>query len=121
MNNLIKYSMLITLFSINIFAVEDVEEISVFKAKNHIGEYKIVCGKVKSTFLNRKIKGVPLYFNFARESTIYLDVSGNSTSYNRPGEIGSLLYYWFEDEGIFGFKNMEQYFNNINIYLGMEN
>ena len=67
MNNLIKHSILLALFSLNIFALEDVEEISVFKAKNHIGEYKIVCGKVKSTYLNRKIKGVPLYFNFARD------------------------------------------------------
>ena len=67
MNNFIKNSILLALFSLNIFSLEDVEEISVFKAKNHIGEYKIVCGKVKSTYLNRKVKGVPLYFNFARD------------------------------------------------------
>ena len=67
MKHLLNQLILFFLITFNIFATDEIEEISVFKAKNHIGEYKIVCGKVKSTQLNRKINGVPLYFNFARD------------------------------------------------------
>ena len=55
MKNLLNQLILFFLITFNIFATDEIEEISVFKAKNHIGEYKIVCGKVKSTYLNRKI------------------------------------------------------------------
>tara|TARA_E500000178_G_scaffold310766_1_gene326176 strand:+ start:1522 stop:1896 length:375 start_codon:yes stop_codon:yes gene_type:complete len=36
-------------------------------ANNFIGKVKVVCGKVKSTYLNKKSKSKPLYINFHKE------------------------------------------------------
>jgi len=36
-------------------------------ANNYIGQIKVVCGKVKSTYINRKSRNDPLYLNFHKK------------------------------------------------------
>ena len=45
----------------------EIEKISAIYANKHIGEVKVVCGKVKGTYLNRKSRGDPVYLNFQKD------------------------------------------------------
>ena len=49
------------------YSHSEVEKISAIYANKYIGEVKVVCGKVKGTYLNRKSRGDPVYLNFQKD------------------------------------------------------